>query len=336
MKTKRPWAGYTIIEVMIFLAVSSFMFVVAAYFVQGKVANSEFTQAMNNINSNVQQVINNVVDDNYPPINNAQCSVANRSLTISQSNVSTEGANQQCIVDGQVIQFAVGSNPSDFNIYSVAACTYSNCSGSFTTGTQSTNLSQAGPTVIDPGTNDNCQNDPSATVYLNLTTCNQLSWGMHVTAMYDYNNGNIISTNSIGFFSSLAQNQTQGLQSSSQSVLVIDPARGSPYVNINNRNLDEKGMVSLINRYLGYNVQYIVYSPHVHYYQFKYTNLQYIANPYFVVCFSDGHGNVGELKIGGGNSSGSTGQRLVTNIKISQSTIYPFGSQYSNDACQVS
>ena len=68
MDRGRKSGGYTIIEVMIFLAVSAFMFVVAAYFIQGKQANAEFNQGMQAINSSMQKVINDVNDNNYPPV----------------------------------------------------------------------------------------------------------------------------------------------------------------------------------------------------------------------------------------------------------------------------
>jgi hypothetical protein len=336
---------------MIFLAVSAFMFVVAAYFIQGKQANAEFNQAMQAINSSMQKVINNVNDNNYPPINLACSSNGskNQPLTITTATSNQQGTNLGCVFLGEVVQFGVkGTNGQGYNVYRVAGCEYvdssvsGNCINStgstsgFISGQPPTSFNDAYATVIDPGV-DNCAfTGGNGNVTVNLTSCKTLQWGIYATAMYEYQSspgrpglpttGTIMNTNSIGFFNSFAQqNQTSsggGLLPGSQNINIVDPGKG---INIDypntpspNNNLDEKGMVLQINNYLNN------------------SNVEYIANPYFVVCFSDGRGHVGALVIGGGapSSNGvSTDQRLSTSVKISDTTIYPFGnginSQYS-------
>ena len=65
--------GYTIVEVMIFLAVSSLMFLIAVGFISGKQNNVEFTLSVNTLKSDIQQVFNNVSSGYYASRNNFSC-----------------------------------------------------------------------------------------------------------------------------------------------------------------------------------------------------------------------------------------------------------------------
>ena len=49
--------GYTIVEVLIFLAISSLMFLLAATFISGKQSAVEFKQGMNDINTQIKSVV---------------------------------------------------------------------------------------------------------------------------------------------------------------------------------------------------------------------------------------------------------------------------------------
>lgn len=222
-----------------------------------------------------------------------------------------------------------------------------NCdSNGFISGQPPSGFSDAYATVVDPGVN-NCASSGGTNnnVSVNLTSCKTLQWGIYVTAMYQYTQssscsqvptppgclpapnggsgstggsqatGTIEDTNSIGFFNSFAAQNTAaaGLLSGPQTVNVVDPGENID-INNPNSNLDESGMVSQIDQFLNGN------------------NVPIIANPYFAVCFSDGRGHVGALLIGGSGS----GQRLTTSVKISDTTIYPFGTMGGNSlyACQ--
>src|ERR1044071_4210461 len=65
--------GYTIVEVMVFLAISGFMFLIAAGFVAGRQSTAEFKQGMNSINDQMRQVINDVGNGFYPSNSDFTC-----------------------------------------------------------------------------------------------------------------------------------------------------------------------------------------------------------------------------------------------------------------------
>lgn len=286
--------GYTIVEVMIFLAVSSFMFVIAAFFIQNKQTDAQFTQAMNSINSSVQQVINDVNDNNYQN-QNVNCTRSGNTITVnSGATTPTPGG---CTLQGKVIQFGVGgTNNQSYNIYNIVDCQYSGCSND-TTSNPPSSLSDAYAQIGD--TTGNCGI---------FTSCNDLEWGIHVTAMYDISSSasgasfdcpsSPYSTNSIGFLNSFAQQQVSGsgLTSGSQNIEVLDPGCGNTVGGTNDTS--ESDMKSQVNSYLD-----------------RSPSPEFITTPEFAVCFADGHGNIGLLNIG--SKSGG----LTTAIQISNSPI---------------
>lgn len=298
MRGGPPRQGYTIIEVMIFLAVSGVMFLIAAAFVSGKQDQVQFRQSMNDINTQVQQVINNVINGYYPSGTSFTCSVSGTGSLSITSGGNTQGTNAGCVFLGQVIQFGAGSsgqNPNDYGIFTVAGSQYGvNPSG--------------GPVTTDPPAcfvavfsfPPTCPTgaDPTA-VYpispvngINLTQTNVFQGGMTVTGMYDTQPSNKLR--GVGFFSNFGQSGnnsavTQSLQVVVYSGDVTDTSnnnQGSMASDINNTG---SGMADKIE-----------------------------TNPDVIVCFSSGAGRYGTLTIGDNNGSGS---RLTTSIQISSSKL---------------
>jgi type II secretory pathway pseudopilin PulG len=121
-KQNRQPLGYTIVEVMIVLAVSGFMFVIAANFINGKQEKAAFTQGSNDTGSKLQKVVEEVVDGHYSDVP-LQCSLSGGVLSASVSGSAPQGQNASCVFLGKIIRFnAVGSGPKDhYSTYSIAA-----------------------------------------------------------------------------------------------------------------------------------------------------------------------------------------------------------------------
>ncbi|HVA10791.1 MAG TPA: prepilin-type N-terminal cleavage/methylation domain-containing protein [Candidatus Dormibacteraeota bacterium] len=108
--------GYTIIEVMIVLAVSGVMFLIAANFISGKQESTSFPQGVNELASNLQNTIAQVNNGQYSDISfsctfaygASQVSInANGQQTTTNSiSGDTQGTNPTCIFLGKVVHFA--------------------------------------------------------------------------------------------------------------------------------------------------------------------------------------------------------------------------------------
>ncbi len=130
MNTPQFSGGYTIVETMIFLAVSTLMFASVVGVMGTRNRRTEFTQSVNNLNQQLLDVINDVDTGYYPASGNFRCSVGISGAPEITSTATERGKNQDCIYAGRAIQFApsVGGQAknSKLNIYTIVASRYKN------------------------------------------------------------------------------------------------------------------------------------------------------------------------------------------------------------------
>jgi prepilin-type N-terminal cleavage/methylation domain-containing protein len=180
---KRP-LGYTIIEVMIVLAVSGVMFVIAASFINGKQAQTAFTAGVNEMSSQVQDLINQVQNGKYSDIPlNCQPGTP---VTFPSGTTQQQGENPGCIFLGKVIHFSLNNAASDYEVASIAG----------------SRLDNDGNAATDPVS--------AGAAYVNtLTTRGTVPQSLDVTKITD---GNDSSLNSfvIGFLQSQGSNNDPG------------------------------------------------------------------------------------------------------------------------------
>lgn len=147
-KQPKPSPGYTIVEVLIVLAVSGMMFVIAVNFINGKQAKAAFTQGTNEMASQIQGVIEQVANGQYSDIpvtctsgggnTNATASGASSSETDNKKT----GINAPCVFLGKMLRFHQGGEPT-YDVVSMAGARVP------TTATGTVSPSQAAPTVIN-------------------------------------------------------------------------------------------------------------------------------------------------------------------------------------------
>ncbi|HEY4161085.1 MAG TPA: prepilin-type N-terminal cleavage/methylation domain-containing protein [Candidatus Saccharimonadales bacterium] len=108
-------AGFTIIEVLIVLAISSALLISAAALISGRQANTEFTTGINNVQQQLQQIINETASGYYPNAGDFTCrgSTDGGSITFQKASPSQQGTNYGCIFLGKAIQFGLGSSGDD-------------------------------------------------------------------------------------------------------------------------------------------------------------------------------------------------------------------------------
>lgn len=145
MKGGKLPLGYTIVEVMIVLAVSGVMFVIAASFVNGRQARVSFEQGVNELASRIQGVISDVSDGHYSdvPFGCTQNGGTGK-LIIDAGVVGDQGANPECVFLGKLFHFSPSpstgapGDPTKYEVLSLAGARQTTdgsiITDSFTTG----------------------------------------------------------------------------------------------------------------------------------------------------------------------------------------------------------
>jgi prepilin-type N-terminal cleavage/methylation domain-containing protein len=145
-------AGFTIVEVLIVLAVTGILFVSAITIFSGKQGKTEFNQSINDIQNQLNQTINEVAAGNYPDPSSAKCE-ANPSTGIIDFGTAastTQGASTGCIFLGKVVHFVKPTNGDNQQYYVYTLAGAQNHNGSITTS-----LVDAGPLVVPNNTDTN-------------------------------------------------------------------------------------------------------------------------------------------------------------------------------------
>jgi prepilin-type N-terminal cleavage/methylation domain-containing protein len=212
---RRPFkvalSGFTVIEVMIVLAVTGLLFATSIVLISGKQNQTAFDQSIRQIQSQIQQVINEVSIGYYANLGDVQCSGGGSAVTLTKAAGTPQGSNSGCIFLGKALQFQVDTkDPEEFNVYSIAALQKGGPGG-----VDSSTLAEARPKVIAPSS--------AETGLPDSTTVDTLQNGLTTVKMW-YNGG--VGNRDIGvvaFTSSLAKfNSTTGaIMSGSQQVRVV-------------------------------------------------------------------------------------------------------------------
>lgn len=199
MERARKQRGFTIVEVLIVLAVTSAMFFMAVAAINGKQDQTEFSQAANDIQSNIQQEIDKVAAGDYANTGNFTCNGTLGSLVISPG-ANNQGTNTGCLFLGRVLQFGVhGTSPEQWVSYPIAGLQDNNGS-----------LTAAMPVAVAPGTVTHVS-------YPDASVTSELHNGLRVVSM-KYNGNNV---GAVGFLSSLGQYSGTTLLSGSQSINLV-------------------------------------------------------------------------------------------------------------------
>src|SRR5581483_5995816 len=113
---KRRAAGYTIVETMLFLLVSAAILASAIALVQSQQSKTQFSQSVRDLNSKLQNYINDVNSGFYNGSNSYSCAQVSGEPRLSSSNQGV-GTSQDCIFLGKAFSFSL--NQSAFTIITV-------------------------------------------------------------------------------------------------------------------------------------------------------------------------------------------------------------------------
>lgn len=114
--------GYTIVEALIFLAVSGALLVSAATLISGRQERTRFSQAIDDVSQNLQDIFNDTSTGFYPSANNLRCVDLNGSPTVADLQITEvsnteQGTNKDCVFSGKLINFP--ANSTNYNIYTM-------------------------------------------------------------------------------------------------------------------------------------------------------------------------------------------------------------------------
>jgi type II secretory pathway pseudopilin PulG len=221
MKTSNK-NGYTIVEVMIFMAVTGLLIVSAMALITGQQNKTEFTQGTRDLELQIQDIINNVATGYYQNTNNFVCRDSGNGdfagfPTITNNTSNNQGANIGCTFIGHVLQFAPDGMDDTMKDYVVVGRQFYTPSSStvkqIVDSLEAAKPTPIAPSVRDTGTPPNPPPDASA-----ITT---LPFGLTVQRVTYDNNGTLAQAGAIGFFSTFVPYGNGLQQSGSQSTDIV-------------------------------------------------------------------------------------------------------------------
>lgn len=226
MKGGHKAQGFTIIETLVVLGVSAALFVAVVATLSGRQGRTQFSQSIQDVRSQIQQVINDVGSGFYPDTNNFTCAASLSGPQITATGSSKQGANTGCIFLGKAIQFQVANSTGNeqLQVYPVAGLQRDS------SGNEVTSYAAAKPKVIAPSTSSPTTPDASTTAIV--------KYGLTLEKMY-YGSSKV-DVGAVAFLNSLASYSGSGVDSASQHLNVIPinntTLNTSPHANAQNIN----------------------------------------------------------------------------------------------------
>ena len=109
--------GYTLLEVMIVISISAAMFTIVSITFGGKQEQVQFTQAVRDFDSKLNDIMNDVSVGYYESDSTVGCTASSSPrepvVDISPSNNSSLGSSDDCVSVGKVIQFSPDKTDAD-------------------------------------------------------------------------------------------------------------------------------------------------------------------------------------------------------------------------------
>jgi hypothetical protein len=97
--------GFTIVETMIFLAISGVTFLMAVTVLGNQQRTTQFNQSVNEFESNLNDIANDTATGVFPDLQDVECRVsAADSISFNQSPGTKPGENNKCVFVGKVVQ----------------------------------------------------------------------------------------------------------------------------------------------------------------------------------------------------------------------------------------
>lgn len=120
MKLTRHTSGYTIVEVMIVLTISSALFATAVFGYSAQNRRTAFTQSIKELELKIQDTLNDVGTGYYPNSGNFSCVRAGSpAYPAIAGGTSQQGTNQDCIFVGKALDLTSEAGDNTFETYTI-------------------------------------------------------------------------------------------------------------------------------------------------------------------------------------------------------------------------
>ncbi|MGB4759317.1 MAG: hypothetical protein WBP26_04665 [Candidatus Saccharimonadales bacterium] len=172
----RPSQGFTIVETLIVLVVTSFMFVTAVVYISGRQSKALFLDAIQDTRAQIQAAMTEVVNGAYPTAQNLECrnnTVPYNVQVLAAGGAIDQGVNEDCVILGKALSFGVGGDVSAMRVDTTVMRRLDD-SGKVSL------LTRPAGTIIVNGVNDTNNTNPSL---VDIGTSNTLKNGLEVVWM---------------------------------------------------------------------------------------------------------------------------------------------------------
>ena len=207
-------SGFTIVETLSVLGGTGALFLSAAVMISGRRNQTAFDQAIRQVQSQIQQAINEVGVGYFPNSGNFQCAAGAAGQPPKlDAGGSGQGTNSGCIFLGKALQFKVANTtPESFAIYTIAGLKKGGGGGTL----ESASLSEARPMVVAPSSPSHTNLD-----YPDNSVNEQLQGGLKVVRMWYNNGGGDQEIGAVAFVNSLAQYSSGNIVSGAGQVSMV-------------------------------------------------------------------------------------------------------------------
>jgi hypothetical protein len=184
--------GYTIVETLIFLAVSGMLLVSVMGVISGQQSKTEFTTALRDFESRLQDVVNDVSTGYYPTNNNIGCTAGVGGPSLG-GPVKQQGTNDQCVFVGKVLHFAPEGQLGTMNSYTLVGARQTGSPGS---ERDVRNLDEANPIAVIDGSLSESNTLSSGLEFRKVLVGNSGVYGIGLVAPFGQvkpNQGNVVT-----------------------------------------------------------------------------------------------------------------------------------------------
>ena len=229
-------------ETLMFLAITGGLLISVMAVVGGQQQRADFRQSVQNIDSRIQDIINDVSSGYYTNTSDFKCvGVIPAGPNAGQPNITggsnNQGTNEDCIFVGRVIQFAEnGTNGKGYDVYTMV--------GRRKNAITEQEVGSIYEAKIIPIARGNTHTNVPPSV--SATEINTLDADMSVTKMYHDANTASNQIGAVGFFSTFAKYGTLGIDSSSSSTNLL-PIKGAGSVLNQHRPDMVDAMINYLN-----------------------------------------------------------------------------------------